>query len=82
LAALIGEWPGLSTADSMNAYLTWQLSAQTTDAERNCILNICFEGIGYADIARKIAHILLAMHDHCYSGVRLKVDSDRLLIER
>jgi hypothetical protein len=41
---------------------------------------ICFGVIGYADTARKIAHTLLAKHDRGYSGVRLKADSDRLLI--
>jgi ethanolamine ammonia-lyase small subunit len=80
VAVLIGERPGLSAADSMGAYLTWQPHAQTTDADRNCISNIRPEGIGYADAARKIAHILFAMRDLGYSGVRLKDDSDRLLI--
>jgi ethanolamine ammonia-lyase small subunit len=81
VAVLIGERPGLSAADSMGAYLTWQPHAQTTDADRNCISNIRpEEGIGYADAARKIVHLLLAMRDRGYSGVRLKDDSDRLLI--
>ena len=80
VAVLIGERPGLSAADSMGAYLTWQPHADTTDADRNCISNIRPEGIGYADAARKITHILLAMHDRGYSGVRLKDESDRLLI--
>jgi ethanolamine ammonia-lyase small subunit len=81
VAVLIGERPGLSAADSMGAYLTWQPQAQTTDADRNCISNIRPDGTGYADAARKIAHLLLAMDKHGYSGVRLKDDSDRLLIE-
>ena len=81
VVVLIGERPGLSAADSMGAYLTWHPHAQTTDADRNCISNIRPEGIGYADAARKIAHILFAMDKHGYSGVRLKDDSDRLLIE-
>jgi ethanolamine ammonia-lyase small subunit len=81
VAMLIGERPGLSAADSMGAYLTWQPHAQMTDADRNCISNIRPEGISYADAARKIAHILFAMRDLGYSGVRLKDDSDRLLID-
>ena len=80
VAVLIGERPGLSAADSMGAYLTWQPHADTTDADRNCISNIRPEGIGYAGAAHKIVHILLAMRDCGYSGVRLKDDSDRLLI--
>jgi ethanolamine ammonia-lyase small subunit len=81
IVVLIGERPGLSAADSMGAYMTWQPHAQTTDADRNCISNIRPEGTGYTDAARKIAHILFAMNNRSYSGVGLKDDSDRLLIE-
>jgi ethanolamine ammonia-lyase small subunit len=81
VVVLIGERPGLSAADSMGAYLTWQPQAQTTDADRNCISNIRPEGIGYADAARKIARLLFAMDKHGYSGLRLKDDSDGVLID-
>jgi len=80
VAVLIGERPGLSAPDSMGAYLTWQPGPQSTDAERNCISNIRPEGIGYADAAFKLLHILRAIRSHRISGVRLKDDSDRLLI--
>jgi ethanolamine ammonia-lyase small subunit len=77
---LIGERPGLSAPDSMGAYLTWQQAPQTTDAERNCISNIRPEGIGYADAAVKLLHMLRAIRSRRISGVRLKDDTDRLLI--
>jgi ethanolamine ammonia-lyase small subunit len=80
VAVLIGERPGLSAPDSMGAYLTWQPGPLTTDAERNCISNIRPEGIGYADAAFRIAHMLRAMRARGVSGVRLKDDSDRLPI--
>jgi ethanolamine ammonia-lyase small subunit len=80
VVVLIGERPGLSAPDSMGAYLTWQPGSQTTDAERNCISNIRPEGIGYADAAFKIAHLLRAMRTRRLSGVHLKDDSDRLLL--
>ncbi len=80
VAVLIGERPGLSAPDSMGAYLTWQPAPHTTDAERNCISNIRPEGIGYADAAFKLAHLLRAMRARRVSGVQLKDDSDRLLI--
>lgn len=80
VAVLIGERPGLTAPDSMGAYLTWQPRAETTDADRNCISNIRPEGIGYADAAFKIAHLLCRMRARRLSGVLLKDDSDRLLI--
>ena len=82
VTVLIGERPGLSAPDSMGAYLTWQPQACTTDADRNCISNIRPEGIGYADAAFKIVHLLRAMRTRRRSGVQLKDDSDRSLIGR
>ena len=80
VAVLIGERPGLSAPDSMGAYLTWQPGPHTTDADRNCISNIRPDGIGYSDAAFKLAHMLRAMRARRLSGVRIKDDSDRLLI--
>jgi ethanolamine ammonia-lyase small subunit len=80
-AILIGERPGLTAPDSMGAYLTWQPRSHTTDAGRNCISNIRPAGIGYADAAFKLAHLLRCMRARRLSGVQLKDDSDRLLID-
>lgn len=77
---LIGERPGLSAPDSLGAYLTWQPGCKTTDADRNCISNIRPNGIDYAEAAFKLVHMLRAMRARRLSGVRLKDDSDRLLI--
>jgi ethanolamine ammonia-lyase small subunit len=80
VVVLIGERPGLSAPDSMGAYLTWQPHPQTTDADRNCISNIRPEGVGYADAAFRLGYLLRAMRTRRLSGVRLKDDSERVLI--
>jgi ethanolamine ammonia-lyase small subunit len=80
VVTLIGERPGLSAPDSMGAYLTWRPGPLTSDADRNCISSIRPEGVGYADAAFKITHMLRAIRARQVSGVRLKDDSDRRLI--
>jgi ethanolamine ammonia-lyase small subunit len=76
---LIGERPGLSAPDSMGAYLTWAPTAQTNDAERNCISNIHAGGFGNDDAARKITRLLTAMRQQQLSGVGLKDPDDRII---
>jgi ethanolamine ammonia-lyase small subunit len=80
VAVLIGERPGLSSPDSMGAYLTFKPTPQTTDADRNCISNIRPEGLGYSDAAFKLSHLLRSMRTRRLSGIGLKDDGDRLLI--
>ena len=62
--------------------LTWQPGPQTTDADRNCVSNIRPEGVGYADAAFKLTYLMREMRSRRLSGVQLKDDSDRLLVER
>lgn len=76
VAVLIGERPGLSSPDSMGAYLTWRPNKLTTDADRNCISNIRPAGVGYAVAAFKLVFLLRAMSARGVSGVRLKDESE------
>jgi len=81
VVVLIGERPGLSAPDSMGACLTWQPGSHTTDAQRNCISNIRLDGIGYADAAFTLVHLLNAMRTRRVSGVTLKDTTGRLLTD-
>jgi ethanolamine ammonia-lyase small subunit len=78
---LIGERPGLSAPDSMGAYLTYKPRETTTDADRNCISNIRPAGIGYDDAAFKLTRLLLAMRARKISGVALKDETERPVLE-
>jgi ethanolamine ammonia-lyase small subunit len=72
VAVLIGERPGLSAADSLGVYLTWQPRPGRTDAERNCISNIRPEGFPLAEAAGKLLWLIAAMRRVRLTGVNLK----------
>src|SRR5262249_61455225 len=51
---LIGERPGLATAESLSAYLAYRPRPGHTDAQRNLISNIHTRGVGSAEAAGRI----------------------------
>jgi ethanolamine ammonia-lyase small subunit len=71
---LIGERPGLATAESLSAYLAYRPRAGHTDAERNLISNIHARGVGLDEAAARIAGLCEQMFRLGTSGVAVKED--------
>jgi ethanolamine ammonia-lyase small subunit len=76
---LIGERPGLSAADSMGAYLTWEPRVGRTDAERNCLSNIRSGGLNVEEAAERLICLLRMAREMRGTGVELKEGAQLLL---
>jgi ethanolamine ammonia-lyase small subunit len=69
---LIGERPGLSSPDSLGAYLTWAPGAERTDADRNCLSNIREGGLLAEAAAERLFWFLETARMRQITGTSLK----------
>ena len=69
---LIGERPGLATAESLSAYMAYRPRAPQTDADRNLISNIHSRGVQIEDAAIRILKLAERMMRMELSGVQLR----------
>jgi ethanolamine ammonia-lyase small subunit len=71
---LIGERPGLATAESLSAYIAYRPRAGHTDAQRNLISNIHARGVPCETAAPRIAVLAAKVMQMRTSGVVVKED--------
>ena len=73
---LIGERPGLATAESLSAYLAYRPATGQTDAHRNLISNIHARGTPPAEAAGRILRLAEQMMRRQLGGVAIKEEFD------
>ncbi len=69
---LIGERPGLATAEGLSAYLAYRPRAGHTDAERNLVSNIHARGVPVPEAGPRILALAEQMRSARASGVAVK----------
>lgn len=76
---VIGERPGLATAESVSAYMAYQPRPAHSDANRNLISNIHARGLSAEEAAARILKLCAQMIKRGASGYFLK--EDRAILE-
>jgi ethanolamine ammonia-lyase small subunit len=75
---LIGERPGLATAESLSAYMAYRPKKTHTDADRNVISNIHARGLNPQEAAARILKLAGQMMEKSTSGWLLREESPAL----
>jgi ethanolamine ammonia-lyase small subunit len=75
---LIGERPGLASAESMSAYMAYRPSRSHSDANRNLVSNIHDCGLSARSATDRILNLSAQMMRHEISGCTLKEQQEML----
>jgi ethanolamine ammonia-lyase small subunit len=78
IVLLIGERPGLATAESLSAYMAYAPRSGQTDADRNLVSNIHARGVSAENAADRITNLATQMLALKRSGTTLKEETPRL----
>jgi ethanolamine ammonia-lyase small subunit len=76
---LIGERPGLATAESLSGYMAYRPQSKHTDADRNLISNIHARGTNSTDATARILNLAAQMMQSGSSGYHLREEPSPLL---
>ncbi len=79
VVVLIGERPGLCSADSMGVYITLNPRIGSMDSERNCISNVRQGGLEITGASRKLSYLVTEGRRLGVTGVGLKEKADTVL---
>lgn len=71
IVLLIGERPGLATAESLSAYVMWRPCLKSAEPDRSVISNIHPGGLRIPAAAAKIAQLVGHVIEHRASGAKL-----------
>ena len=69
---LLGERPGLATAESLSAYMAYRPARAHTDADRNLISNIHARGVTPAEAAGRILNLAARMRAASAGGAAIR----------
>lgn len=73
ICVLVGERPGLASAESLSAYLAYRAKVGMSEAERTCVSNIHNSGSNPIEAGAHLADIINEMVKQRASGIHLEI---------